>query len=445
MPPTWTTEQVLALSPDSGSTQNGKKLASVSKWQSLGCHDQILWGECQGSGKTPYRTQIDLSEPAFNCSCPSRKFPCKHALGLFLIYTAQPESFKPVERPDWVQTWVDKRNQRQQAKADKNEKAAPKDPKAQAKRLAQREAKVQAGIEDLKLWLQDLIRGGLAAVQSESYSFWDAPAARLVDAQAPGLARQIRELAGIPYSGDQHWPARLLERLGSIYLLLEGYQRLESLSPGTQADVRTAVGWNQNQEDLLADETALVERDQWLILGRRLEAEGNLQVQRTWLWGRSSQRVALSLSFSASAYQPLDVSLVPGTELEAELVFFPSAYPRRALVKTRHGDPQSIKTMVGYPTITHALDQWQQALAHQPWLGTFPMSLRKVTIVPEADQWFICDQANASLPISRLCSKVWELFALSGGHPVDLFGEWDQQQFVPLSAFADQQFWRVTG
>ncbi|MGB7486496.1 MAG: hypothetical protein WA901_09920, partial [Phormidesmis sp.] len=58
---TWTSEQVLALSPDAGSTQRGKALASVAKWPMLGLGDQAVWGECQGSGKQPYRTAIDLS------------------------------------------------------------------------------------------------------------------------------------------------------------------------------------------------------------------------------------------------------------------------------------------------------------------------------------------------------------------------------------------------
>ena len=39
----------------------------------------------QGSAASPYQTGIDLSEPAFQCTCPSHKFPCKHGLGLFLL------------------------------------------------------------------------------------------------------------------------------------------------------------------------------------------------------------------------------------------------------------------------------------------------------------------------------------------------------------------------
>src|SRR4051812_28757030 len=73
-----TTEQVLALAPDAASVKAGQGLANPASWVSLGRDERSVWGECQGSGKLPYRTQMDAHGPAFHCSCPSRKFPCKH-------------------------------------------------------------------------------------------------------------------------------------------------------------------------------------------------------------------------------------------------------------------------------------------------------------------------------------------------------------------------------
>jgi hypothetical protein len=69
----WTAERVLSLAPDASSAKAGKELSSPRKWQNLGQSEAAAWGECQGSGAKPYQTQIDLSEPAFKCSCPSRK------------------------------------------------------------------------------------------------------------------------------------------------------------------------------------------------------------------------------------------------------------------------------------------------------------------------------------------------------------------------------------
>ncbi len=76
-----TTEQILALAPDTASAKAARPLAAARAWLQVARNGATLWGECQGSAKDPYRTQIDLSEPAFRCSCPSRKFPCKHGSG----------------------------------------------------------------------------------------------------------------------------------------------------------------------------------------------------------------------------------------------------------------------------------------------------------------------------------------------------------------------------
>ena len=112
-------EQIIALAPDAASAKAGRSLATGSKWQNVGQDERALWGECQGSGAKPYQTVIDLNEPAFKCSCPSRKFPCKHALGLFLLVANQPETGKTVTTtPAWAAEWLSKRDQQAQRKSE---------------------------------------------------------------------------------------------------------------------------------------------------------------------------------------------------------------------------------------------------------------------------------------------------------------------------------------
>src|SRR5512135_3549400 len=98
MPVMWTPEQVLALAPDEASRKNAGALATPRKWLVLCHHEEdgrgILWGEIRGSAADPYQCQVDLNGPWFKCSCPSRKLPCKHVLGLFLLYLTQPGLFE---------------------------------------------------------------------------------------------------------------------------------------------------------------------------------------------------------------------------------------------------------------------------------------------------------------------------------------------------------------
>ena len=215
---TWTTAQVAALSPDAASLKAGEKLSQPHQWQTLGQADGVLWGEIKGSGKNPYQTAIALAEPAFKCSCPSRKFPCKHGLGLALVFAAHPDKFTGNEPPVWLQEWLEKRGQRAQKQADKaaakdepvDEATLQKRAAAQQKRNAAREDKVNAGITELQRWLSDLIRQGLANSDDNQ---WQGMAARMVDAQAPGLARSLQNAASLRYQGGA-WQEKLLAELG---------------------------------------------------------------------------------------------------------------------------------------------------------------------------------------------------------------------------------------
>src|SRR5205807_1879903 len=107
--------------------------------------------------------------------------------------------------------------------------------------------------QELRLWLHDLLRRGLAEAQAQPHSFWETPASRMVDSQVPGAARVLREMSGIPASGDG-WPARLLERAGRLHLLAQGFKRLAELAFYPSAfTVRAAIGVRHAEPQPLAD------------------------------------------------------------------------------------------------------------------------------------------------------------------------------------------------
>src|SRR5262249_15416993 len=196
------------------------------------------------------------------------------------------------------------------------------------------------------------------------------------------------------------------------------------LPAATQADVRAVIGWTQNQEELLRESG---ERDHWLVLGQRVEEEDRLRAQRVWLWGETSQRAALVLHF-AHATQPLDTSFVAGAVIAAELVFFPGAHPLRAIVKQRFGAPSPLRRTHGYAKIAYAHEAFADAIAANPWLEKFPMSLLNVTPIrhgAERDEtWSVRDAEGWVLKLAPRFEFGWEMLALSGRCEIDIFGEW---------------------
>ena len=135
----WDRARVLALAPDGSSQRAAQSLASARSWPLTGAAEPgALWGECQGRAATPYRTAVDLSGPAYQCSCPSRKFPCKHALALLLLWSDDSIATDD-DPPPWAGSWFATRSARG---SDAGDRKTPADPAAAVRRAEQREARV---------------------------------------------------------------------------------------------------------------------------------------------------------------------------------------------------------------------------------------------------------------------------------------------------------------
>lgn len=440
-----TTEQVLALAPDSGSAAAGRKLAREQAWQGLGRDADALWGECRGSAL--YQVRVALGDLASKCSCPSRKIPCKHALGLLLLAAATPASVPDASRPEWVRDWLARRNKsagQAEAKETRPKSPAPSDQSAataKAKRGGDtRQARVLAGLDALDRWLDDLVRNGLASVETQPATFWERQAARLVDAQAPGLAGRLRRLAAIP-NATPDWPARLLDELGRLALLGHAFRRLDALEPALQEDVRGAIGWNLGAEEVQARGERV--DDRWLVIGQRVRQEERLRAQASWLIGAASARYALIRQF-AHGSQPFAETIVPGSCLDAELIFWPSAAPQRALLGERRGATPTLPLpLPGYPTCAAFFDALALATARQPLLERFPGVFKDVTPLHGGEAApHILDADGAALPLRG--DEHWRLLALAGGRPLDLIAEWDGATLLPLAVVAEGAYRPLT-
>src|SRR3954453_12319719 len=156
----WPAATVEGLAPDAASMIAARPLARPGPWSGTGHDDHTVWGLFKGSGARPYQTQVDLEGPAYKCSCPSRKFPCKHALALLLLRAADPGAGPAGEPPEWVREWLEDRARRTERSAARRAPGEPpRDPEAAARRAAEREARVAVGVDDLRRWLRDAVRG----------------------------------------------------------------------------------------------------------------------------------------------------------------------------------------------------------------------------------------------------------------------------------------------
>src|SRR5262249_53049636 len=165
---------------------------------------------------------------------------------------------------------------------------------------------------------------------------------RLVDAKAPGLAGLVERLPGDVLAAPE--PARtdrLIERLAMIHLASSAYRHQDRLPDPVKADIRQVVGWPVTRESLLADADALRVRDRWMVVSTVIEVQvDKLRRLETWLsrlGDGAAPRFAVLIDFVPVSLGKVATTHAVGEVFEAELAYFRSPAPLRAVIAEQNG------------------------------------------------------------------------------------------------------------
>lgn len=396
-------QQILQLAPDDASIKAGKSLSAPSNWLLAANNDRVLWGEIKGSGSKPYLTQIDLQNLAFKCSCPSRKFPCKHGLGLMLLTIGASQTIqKNLAEPTWVSDWMDKRQTKATKSEEKTEKEAPADEKGKEKRELDRLKAVEAGINELDLVINDLVRHGLMHLNGLSNDFFSNLAKRMIDSKATGLANRIEVLNELRYSINQKQTQhQFLEQLAELNFIIRSFQNRNQLDEISLESLKVSIGWNQAPKALIEDKSFETVKDHWLIAGQTMRERENMKIQTTYLIGKNTTKTAQILQFSINN-QAMELLLPVENELEAGLVFFPHLIPFRAVIRIQNG------TQTCHTEAYRGLSNLEEAIAvYTSKIELFPLHFESLCIVNQLrigqinQQFVALDSENHFLPIDE--------------------------------------------
>ena len=150
-----------AAAPNAEAIKNGRTLVLKGAFVKLCQSDDetLIFGECSGSGKVPYRCSCDFvraDKPTHRCSCPSRQFPCKHCLGLMYAWV-QKKPFAVTEVPEEISSKREKMEVREEKKKERDSQPRQVNTAALAKKI-----KTQLEALDLLEALnRDLVRMGM--------------------------------------------------------------------------------------------------------------------------------------------------------------------------------------------------------------------------------------------------------------------------------------------
>lgn len=422
-------EQILALAPDAASVSAAKSLDNAKNWPTLGFSGRAVWGECKGSGSNPYQTRIDLNGNAFKCSCPSRKFPCKHGLALYLLYAENTACFSQSDtEPAWVSEWLDNReNKAETKKAAAKDK--PVDAKAQAKRQQQRDTDMSRGIAELALWLEDLVRIGFSELPAKPLRYWDDLAARMVDAKLPGLALRIKKLSALLLQKGDNLSA-FAEEIARLHLLAQAYPQRGQLPVDSQADLQQLLGVMLREDEVLKTEPVT---DTWVVLASRDSEDNALITRETWLLGQVGGRFAKLVQFAHASQRQNLIAWLTGNRIDGALHFYPSANPLRAVLGECRTDSahDSVPVPGHYPS-WQDYPQWKTL---NPWLDRYPVIIPAATPCYQNKRLYLRFDNGDAIAVDTRQMPPWPLLALSGGLPVLVFGEWDGNSLQALGVW----------
>lgn len=419
-------QAVEQLAVDQASLKAAAGLAKPGKWSGIGTSTDaaLIWGECAGSGANPYRVMADLRDMGNKCTCPSRKFPCKHVLALFWLHAEALLPFPAAETPDWVSDWLGRRRSTgttpkptgdappAPAKDLQAARIADPEPAEDAKAAARREAATAKRAEDtgraildaldaLEQWVGDQLRIGLAGFIDDVTARCRRIGARLVDGKAAALAGHVDELPArllaLP-TGDRVRGATV--ELARLVLLARAY-RADPAAP----DIRRAVASAESREALLGDPATPRVAAAWEVLAEQVRTRRDgLVSQTTWLLnlGEAGPRFAMLLDFFPASAGRRGSVFTPGEQFLGELAFYPARMPLRAVLVQR--EPALIDgPAIAWPAAPKSLEEALTApILAEPWAVERPILLPGGRIgFDRADTpWWQPDDGTAPLPIA---------------------------------------------
>jgi hypothetical protein len=231
-----TEEDIHRVAPDDKAIQAARDLVRSKKFVKPAVSPDGTWLLAQCKGSALYEVSVDLGSgtPVGRCTCPSRKFPCKHALGLMLAYVAAPGSFAEREPPAELAA----KRQKQAQRAPKAESAEPAPRKVNQEALAKKVAAQREGLDLLESLIVDLVSGGPWSEPSRLERL-ERQSLQMSDAYLPGarvMLRRLVLLGGEAGLDEAERNARATDLIGQLWATVQkGRNYLDGKLSGDEA------------------------------------------------------------------------------------------------------------------------------------------------------------------------------------------------------------------
>jgi hypothetical protein len=108
------------------------------------------------------------------------------------------------------------------------------------------------------------------------------------------------------------------------------------------------------------------------------------------------------------------------------------------LVAERYGESEAAGGVPpGWDDLAAVAAARGRVLAADPWMARWPVSLTGAVPDGHPGAWRVVDRVGRQLPLATEDHTAWKLLAVSGGRPVALLGEWEEDRLRPLGVWVD--------
>ena len=135
------------------------------------------------------------------------------------------------------------------------------------------------------------------------------------------------------------------------------------------------------------------------------------------------------LDFAAQG-EALATPQLAGALLDVTVARYPGSAPQRAMFTGPVASRGLAGSLGAGCSIAEALDLESAAVALSPWRERHPVLFAEVRVCPGGSGW-LRDGSGDALPL--IGASVDSLLALTGSHPVHMFGELEEGRVRPLS------------
>lgn len=452
-------DSIEALAPDQSSLTAAKKLLKKQSWPSTGkseSHNSI-WGVCQGSGANPYYTMVDLSNLGYKCTCPSRKFPCKHVLALMWQFSEQLHDFNEEELPTWVQEWhgrrrkstssepapsgspTENKNIKEAATEDttKPDKQKLKNAKRSKSLKATTDQQISAGLEELEQWIEDQLRSGINQFLKEIHERCRNISARLVDAKASNLAVKLDELPSLVLDYPTETQPSIVIREFGRYAILCNAWFADLDNPEARRDIAQA----EKKEDLFKASNRVISGI-WQTIGEQSYTRKDGLVTKTaWLIHHDSQNshhepvFAKLIDHIPAAMARNQIGFSFQTCVYGDLVYYPAQVELRGVLQNYEILPKPYDQLWSANNkafLEHVITLQSRC----PWIDQIPYMLSQGRVVTTITQqyWWLGQGDSERILLSNddistlvLGSEIERAFIIWDGHRGQLLSVFTKQ------------------